>query len=176
MDEPIENLYFDWLCAKANMYNTQNYLELFRILHSHIFADMYSLDENRIEDAKELREYFLIETGVDAESDWLNQECCVFEVLLAFSERAAFQIDMTAQEWFWQFVTNLKLEDYRRVSISDRQTIYAILDRFVMRTYEPNGDGGLFPLRRPQCDQREIEIWYQFCQYVDDNGLLQGLV
>lgn len=176
MDEPIENLYFDWLCAKLNNYSTSDYLELFRILHSHLFIDMRSLDENRIEDAKELREYFLGETGTDPEDDWLHQECSIFEVLIAFSERAAFQIDMSIQEWFWQFITNLKLDDYRRVDASDKPTIYAILDRFVMRAYEPNGDGGLFPLRRPQRNQREVEIWYQFCDYVDDNGLMYGLV
>lgn len=176
VDEPIDNLYFDWLCAKMNMYNTPNYLELFRILHSHIFIAICPFDENRIEDAKELRGYFLFEADLDADPDWIDQEGCVFEVLVAFSERAEFQIDMTAQEWFWQFITNLKLEDYRRVGVSDRQTIYDILDRFVMRTYEPNGDGGLFPLRRPKRDQRDVEIWYQFCDYVDDNGLMYGLV
>jgi hypothetical protein len=176
MRGPIENLYFDWLCAKVRLDGTTNYLELFRVLHSHIFEPVHRDDENRIEDAKEFREYFLQETHVDPDPHWMSEPCSVFEVLIAFSERAEFQIDMTAQEWFWQFITNLGLVDYRRASVSDRQTIHDILDRFVMRAYEPNGDGGLFPLRRPQRDQREVEIWYQFCDYVEDNGLLYGLV
>lgn len=176
MGGPIENLYFDWLCAKVRMDNTPTYLELFRILHSHIFIPHVQEDENRVEDVKERREYFLQETGVERDLIWLEQEASVLEILIAFSEIAEFQIDMTAQEWFWQFITNLGLEDFRRASVSDRRHIHEILERFVLRDYEPNGDGGLFPLRRPQRDQREVEIWYQFCDYVEDNGLLHGLV
>jgi hypothetical protein len=178
VNEPIEDVYFDWLCAKVRQDNTPNYLELFRILHSHIFTPVVREDENRVEDAKELREYFLSETGLYPEvgPGWVNQECSVLEVLIAFSGIAEFEIEMSAREWFWQFITNLRLEDYRRASFSDREAICDILDRFVMRDYEPNGDGGLFPLRRPKRDQREVEIWYQFCDYVDDNGLLYGLV
>lgn len=178
MDEPIEELYFDWLCAKVRLDNSQNYLELFRILHSHRFDAFHPGDENRIEDAKEYREYFLQETNLYSEVDrsWIDQECSVFEVLIAFSEKAEFQIEMSAREWFWQFMTNLNLVDYRRADSRDKQHIIDVLNAFVTRTYAPNGDGGLFPLRRPQHDQREVEIWYQFCEYVDDNGLLYGLV
>lgn len=175
MDEPIDNLYFDWLCAKV-IEPGPNYLELFRILHSHIFPDVNRLDENRVADAKELRETFLEEWSLVAPPGWLTDNCSVFEILIAFSERAAFQIEMSTQEWFWQFITNLRLDDYRRVTASDKYVIYDILDSFVLRKYRPNGDGGLFPLRRPQRDQREVEIWYQFCDYVDDNGLLYGLI
>lgn len=173
---PIEDVYFDWLCAKVRTEDTRSYLELFRILHSYPFQDPSGLDENRIEDAKELRVYFLHDTRYEVDSDWLQEDASVFEILIAFSETAAFQIEMSVRDWFWQFITNLKLEDYRRVSTSDKQKIFSTLDRFVLRAYEPNGDGGLFPLRRPQHDQREVEIWYQFCEYVEDNGLLYGLI
>lgn len=175
MEEPIEHLYFDWLCAKVKTDRNANYLELFRIMHTYEFVPMNSSDENRVEDAKELRELFLSDIGVGG-TDWLGQEASIFEVLIAFSERASFQIDMTPQEWFWQFVTNLRLETYSRVTRQDRRTIDDILHRFVMREYEPNGDGGLFPLRRPKNDQRKVEIWYQFCEYVEDNGLLYELL
>lgn len=176
MDEPIEDLYFDWLCAKVRLDRTPNYLELFRILHSHRFEVVHASDENRVADAIELREIFLSETNILGDDDWFGQESSVFEVLIAFSERASFQIEMSSKDWFWQFITNLRLEDFRRASRSDRHTIHRVLDRFVQRTYESNGDGGLFPLRRPRRDQREIEIWYQFCDYVEDNGFLYELV
>jgi len=114
---------------------------------------------------------------LDVDIHEFGNEASVLEVLIAFSDKAAFQIEtMNAQEWFWQFITNLRLEDYRRASVSDRFVIVDILSRFVLRHYEPNGDGGLFPLRRPKYDQREVEIWYQFCEYAEDNGLLYGLV
>lgn len=176
MEEPIEDMYFDWLCAKVKRDRTATYLELLRILHRHQFVPVHSADENRVADAIELRDYFLSETGVDVESTWYDSGVSILEVLISFSERASFQINMSPQEWFWQFMTNLRLDEYRRVTSLDRQDISDILDRFVMRNYEPNGDGGLFPLRRPKHDQREVEIWYQFCEYVDDHGLLYGLI
>lgn len=175
MDEPIDNLYFDWLCANVKLDRTANYLELFRIMHMHEFISIVELDDNRIADALELREKFAQEVRVD-DLSWLYEGCSVFEVLIAFSEKAAFQIDIPGQEWFWQFITNLKLDHYNRVSRDERRIIDNILHRFVMREYESNGDGGLFPLRRPRRDQRRVEIWYQFCDYVEDHGLLYELL
>ncbi len=176
MDEPIENAYFDWLCARVKTDDSPDYLGLFRILHTCPYLDPSGLDENRVADAKELRDFFLQESSMRANRDWIRQEASIFEVLIAFSEIAAFQFDTSRDKWFWQFITNLRLEDYRRVGIIDEPTIIDILERFVTRTYEPSGDGGLFPLRRPHRDQREVELWYQFCDYVEDNGLLYGLI
>lgn len=175
MHEPIDDLYFDWLWAMVKDHPL-NYLELMRILHSHEFVPLHQGDENRCADALELRDRFLEETGYEVDPDWLNEGCSILEILIRFSETASFQIDMTPKEWFWQFIINLKLEEYRRVGMRDHETIRDILDRFVMRRYATNGDGGLFPLRRPKNDQRGVELWYQFCEYVDDHGLLYDLI
>jgi hypothetical protein len=174
--EPIEDLYFDWLCAKVRLDDTVTYLELLRILHSYEFIPIHKGDENRCADALELRDLFIDETGVEVDFEWLESGCSVLEILVKFSELAAFQIDMTPREWFWQFITNLKLDGYRRATRQDHDEINEILDRFVMRTYDDSGDGGLFPLRRPKNDQRGVELWYQFCEYVDDHGLLYDLL
>lgn len=182
MDEPIDDTYFNWLCAMVKPDRSATYLELLRILHSHEFIPVHPGDENRCADALELRDRFLDESGYEYDyndkndEQWANSGCSVLEVLIRFAETAAFQIDMSQKEWFWQFISNLKLEEYRRVSVQDREEIREILDRFVMRRYATNGDGGLFPLRRPQHDQRGVEIWYQFCEYVEDHGLLYDLV
>lgn len=176
MNESIENAYFDWLCARVLTEDSSDYLGLFRILHSYPYLDERRLDENRVADAKELREYFLSEYSLVADRSWMDEDASVLEVLIAFSNIAAFQFDTQMKTWFWQFITNLRLEDYRRVSHNDNPEIFRILETFVKRTYKPDGDGGLFPLRRPHRDQREVELWYQFCDYVDDNGLLYGLV
>jgi hypothetical protein len=40
------------------------------------------------------------------------------------------------------------------------------------RRYERNGQGGLFPLRKPAMDQRDVEIWYQANAYmIEKEGL-----
>lgn len=176
MEEPIEESYFNWLCAKV-LSNNQNYLELMRILHSTEFTWVVSRDENRAEDGIELREYFLRETGLHPDIDWFNQPCSVLEMFIAFSNRAYFQLDdISPKDWFWEFMTNLKLDEFRRVSESDEREIHHILKTFLSREYEDDGQGGMFPMRRPEQDQREVEIWYQFCEYVEDHGLLYGRI
>ena len=37
------------------------------------------------------------------------------------------------------------------------------------RSYAFDGYGGLFPLRKPHQDQRNIEIWYQMQAYLMEN-------
>lgn len=175
MEEPIDNQYFDWLCAKVKMNRGSTYLELLRILYRFEFLIVHPLDENRVLDALELRDEFKHITNIDLTKELFQEEVSVLEVLIAFSERASFQIDMTPKEWFWQFITNLNLEEFQHPNLKDQERILDILHRFVTRNYLSNGDGGLFPLRRPKHDQREVEIWYQFCEYVDDNGLLYEL-
>jgi len=39
---------------------------------------------------------------------------------------------------------------------------------FLNRDYQPNGQGGLFTLKKPKYDLRQAEIWYQMCWYLDE--------
>lgn len=173
MNEPLDEIYFNWLCAKVRQNPAPDYLGLLRVLHSTEFVWVEPLDENRAEDGKELREYFCNSMGIDGSIEWLDDEpCSLLEFFIAFSDRAEFQTDRPLKEWFWEFMTNLNLEDFRRVSRSDESRIRDILDTFVWRLYDYNGDGGIFPLRRPRQDQRKVEIWYQFFDYLEDQGLV----
>lgn len=172
MDEPIDGLYFNWLCAKVLPREAPNYIGLMRILYNTEFVWVVSGDKNRAEDGLELRLYFLRETHLDKDEAWYYSPCSVLEALIAFSQRASFQTDTPAYDWFWVFIDNLGLHDYRRVSKTDESKINDILNRFLYRTYDQKGDGGLFPMRRPNYDQREVEIWYQFYEYLEDQGLV----
>ncbi len=66
----------------------------------------------------------------------------------------------------------LKLNEYRQVSKSDALVIEEIIHNFVWRTYDSTGYGGLFPLDDPKEDQRKVEIWYEFCAWVEEKGLI----
>src|SRR5688572_21362138 len=114
MDEPIEELYFNWLCAKVTSPHINNYYDLLRILHRTEFVWFISGDRNRKEDGLELRDYFLNESGYEKDPLWYNELCSVLEVLIAFAQRAAFQTDILAKNWFWIFMENLKLNEYRQ--------------------------------------------------------------
>jgi len=172
MEEPIEESYFNWLCAKVRNNPIPVYLDLFRLLHKVEFIWTVQGDKNRAADGKELREYFCSNGFIEPDLNWLQEPCSIFEMLIALSDRANFQTDIPIKDWFWRFISNLKLEDFRRVSRSDEAKIHDILYTLVWRLYDDHGNGGLFPLRNPKQDQRKIEIWYQMFEYIDDQGLV----
>ena len=171
MDEPIEESYFNWLCAKVLSVNVPVYGRLMRILYGTEFAWVVTGDHNRADDGRELRDDFLRETYLRKDRAWYNAPCSVLEVLIALAKRAAFQTEKPVKEWFWIFIANLELDEYRQVSDSDVPIIEEILDDFVWRQYEFSGHGGIFPLRWPKRDQREVELWYQLFDYLEDQGL-----
>jgi hypothetical protein len=43
-----------------------------------------------------------------------------------------------------------------------------ILDTCIWRTYQPDGQGGFFPLAWPEEDQTKVELWYQIAAYIDE--------
>ena len=44
-----------------------------------------------------------------------------------------------------------------------------ILTKFMRREYDASGLGGLFALRYPKEDMRDIEIWYQMMSYLEED-------
>lgn len=172
MSGPIESEYFDWLCAKVLVPNTHNYCELMRILYTTEFVWSIFGDKNRSEDGIELRNSFLNESGWEIDYLWYEEPCSLLEFFIALGMRAAFQTEMCTKDWFWVFLANLGLDEYRQVSSSDERVINGILGTFVWRRYDEYGRGGIFPLDRTRQDQRKVEIWYQFNEYIDDQGLV----
>lgn len=174
MPGPIDDLYFSWLRAKVVNYGTPSHLYdgLLKILYGTEFVFLLEGDKNRQEDGLELRLHFLRETGYDNDPQWYNSPCSVLEVFISFAHRAAFETDMPSSEWFWIFLRNLGLEDYRHISESDVPTIQNILEVFLFRIYNPDGSGGMFPLHEPTEDQTKLEIWFQFNRYLEDQGLV----
>lgn len=119
-------------------------------------------DDNRAKDGKDLRTEFLESTGLECQdSNWLRLGCSVLEMFVALSRRLAFETDGESSRWFWQLVDNVGLT----LSFSKRR-IDERLDELIWRNYQPDGTGGLFPLRHPHADQRQVEIWYQLNAYL----------
>lgn len=173
MSEPLENLYFNWLCAKIirleNPTPSLKYDELLRTLHSTEFVWIVPGDNNRAEDGVELRREFLIEAGYSVNESWQHYPCSVLEMLIAFSRRANFATDIPSRTWFWEFIENLGLIEFNDASGAGPEEVWEMINPFLWRTYSTGGkDGGLFPLEQPTRDQRTLEIWYQFCDYLVD--------
>lgn len=175
IDEPIESIYFNWLCAKVQRVEVPTpsltYWKLLRELHNTEFVWNVSMDDNRVEDGKELRLEFLRQSHMKAEERWYHVECSVLEMMIAFSRRAEFSTSTSAKEWFWIFLENLDLLEFNDASFVQAPVV-DILYRFIWRTYDFDGTGGMFPIEHPRNDQRKVEIWYQFCEYLTDRHLI----
>jgi len=170
MSEPIESLYFNWLVGKVTDPHartpSQTHWNLLRELHNTEFVWTVARDDNRAEDGISLRSEFLIQTGYEADSDWLDIPCSVFEMIYGLSRRAAYIDDRHPYEWFWEIMSNLgiaELTDAIRIMPS---SVKDVLDNLVWRTYDRNGHGGMFPLLGARQDQRKVEIWYQLESYL----------
>jgi hypothetical protein len=177
MLEPLENLYFNWLCAKVhhmeNPTPTLTYWGLLRVLHNTEFVWLISGDDNRAMDGLDLRREFLIAADIPDKPEWRALPCSLLEMLIAFSRRAEFQTDEPAQQWFWEFIDNIGLLECNDAANCSDDEVGERLYELVWRTYDNSGRGGLFPLDHPQHDQTKTEIWYQFCEYlVDQNRLV----
>lgn len=175
--EPLEETYFKWLCHKVDSHPhptpTLTHWTLLKILHSTEFVWMLSGDDNRAEDGMDLRREFLLESGYDEDYLFTTQGCSLLEMLIAFSRRAAFMTDQPVREWFWTFIENIGLAGQNDASRVTEEEIADILYGVVWRTYSYDGNGGLFPLDNPEHDQRDVEIWYQFCEYLVDHEIIE---
>lgn len=167
-----EEDYFIWLCAKVTEPTSvgQTYWSLLRELHTYEFVWVVPGDANRMSDGFDMKTEFC--RAFDLPPDIFDEydratRVSVLEVLVAFTRHAEFQTECSEVFWFTTFLKNLDLIDEYDAGGIDEERIRAILYNFVWRLYEPNGEGGLFPLSSSRYDQREIELWFQFFEYID---------
>lgn len=170
MTEPLEHAYFDWLYSKVCELNARSqndkYCKLFRILHQTEFVFLVLGDDNRVEDGIDLRTEFFHDVPAEDDGLFLAQPCSVFEMLIAFSRRASFETDDPPHYWFWTMLSNLGLSGLNDNRLVNTKNVQDVIDWFVWRRYDRNGNGGLFPLLNPRKHQARVELWYQFNQYV----------
>lgn len=169
----LDDRYLNWLTDQIETVKQRRGIRtfdnLFEQLYDTIFVAIVSHDENRIADAKDLRDEFLSDVGdVRGAVDWMKAPCTMLELFVILSRELAFEMDDPASVWFWHLIEVLDLEQFddRKYSQSSQEAIRATLDRVIWRTYEPDGHGGLFPLRSPERDQRDVELWYQLNAYL----------
>ena len=184
---PIKEEYFDWLCAQVGANRPPGYRKLCSQLHQKIFRWKIHNDDNRCYDGQALRDQFvellhLDESHVEVRY-FLKGDCTVLEMLVALAKRIDEQMfDLKSHEnrtgkWFLEMITNLRLDGCADSTTRDDRldpvaeaAVDDVLERFMERTYDFYGRGGLFPLkRRPPEDQTDVEIWYQLMRYLDEN-------
>lgn len=178
--EPLDERYFNWLYRRVRPEKLRTpplgYTMLCSEMHHIVFDDSVPNDDNRSADGRDLR-YEFIEEQQDLKArdcrEWLSLPASIFEVIVALCDRCEYIAPLTVKIWFEIFLNNLGLCDYRDndLFIKNRPKVRHALRRLNSRTYKPNGDGGLFPLKNPKTDQRKQEIWYQMSEYLVENHM-----
>lgn len=186
--EGIRASYFRWLCdiiTDGDEEQFRTYEGLLTYLFSCDFHYIAPLDDNRYADGIDLRYRFGVERRIDhriiaQELDRFS--CTVLEMMVALACRIEQQVmsdddygDRTSK-WFWGMIDNLGLIKIRNPDISDEDIDYMIdtVERFLLRRYEPNGEGGLFTVKNTKFDLRTVDIWYQAMLYLSENFVEGG--
>jgi hypothetical protein len=177
--ESIKDEYFEWLfdlvCGEK-FGRGISYRRLLATLHDIPFRYSIPRDENRAEDGIDLRRRFALLFERYRYNDIMDvlesPPCSVLEMMTALAIRCEEtlmddpRIGDRTRQWFWNMVNNLGLGAMRDDRF-DKNLVEENIDRFLSRDYEPNGEGGLFTIKRCKADLRTVEIWYQLCWYLD---------
>lgn len=177
----IRDEYFEWMynlvCRDRYDGHRISYRKLLMCLHSIEFTYLIPLDGNRAEDGIDLRYQFAYDHAeirgqhIDDIEAHLDGPCSVLEMMIALAIHCEATImdprvgDRTKQ-WFWEMIVNLGLGSMYD-SHFNRLYVEEVIQRFLNRDYEPDGRGGLFRIRHCDRDLREVEIWYQLCEYMN---------
>jgi hypothetical protein len=178
----IRDEYFKWLYRQIDK-ERGSFRKLCWILYNKPFRWHVPNDDNRAQDGLELRQLFMEENNLDEThievKYFLKGECTIFEMLVGLARRIDYQtIDLQTPaiqtaKWFWKLIENLQLDSFRDSTLFDlgsEETIEYIIEKMLDRTYDFNGIGSLFPMKRkPPKDMRKVEIWYQLMLWLDEN-------
>ena len=175
MTEDFQNAYRNWLHHKMD---DGNHSILFDYLHDTEFKWDKSIprDADRESDGRYLRMRFAEESDFEFADEWLSGPCSFLEFLvaLAYSIEDEIMYDPEypdrSREWFWMMMDNSGLSKFddkfmKEGRLLASQMVFETVNMIMERRYERNGALGLFPLKNPQMDQREVEIWYQANAY-----------
>lgn len=167
-----EDKYFDWLLQKVG---ADHHISLCTQLYNTDFNWFVANDDNRVEDGKQLRSEFIDEFKLKTFGHWIiSKPCSMFELILGISYRLSYDTEYDIDIWFWEIIQNLNLTQYKDDYYDKSVTRYVddVLAMVNDRTYKKNGNGGLFPLKHSNEDQRKVEIWYQMSAYLLENDYI----
>lgn len=169
--QPLDQEYLEWLYSQVADPTERDPHLTYWILLGHLFTQEFEWrvpnDDNRLEDGKDLRREFIASKELEnVPQDWVELCCSVLELMVGLARRLAFEADGEPYFWFWRMMENIRLHRYCDSWRLETDLINHILKRLMQRTYKANGQGGFFPLKSPNKDQRKVELWYQLGAYV----------
>lgn len=178
-ERQLEKEYFEWMYDLVcnDRYNRNlSYHKLLTHLHNIKFTYIVHRDRNRAIAGEDFRYRFGYECGYSREliEKCLDtRPCSVLEMIIALAFTVEEEImddteygNRTGQ-WFWNMLVNLGLGSMCDNRFDVRYVDF-VIDRFLNREYERNGEGGLFTIHDDTRDMRTAEIWYQTMWYLNE--------
>jgi hypothetical protein len=170
----LDDRYFRWLYGlvadvkiRKGPYTHWN---LLRQLFSIEFVWFVPNDDNRAEDGRELRAEWASSVDAHVDPHWASLGCSFLEMLIGLSRRLDFQTEHDVVFWFWHLIGNLGFLGHNDRSNFCEEDVEDRVSVVIWRTYDRDGNGGLFPLRCVRKDQRRVEIWSQMNEYLLQDG------
>jgi hypothetical protein len=164
----LENDYFNWLVSQIDIPSNNLYLGLFEKMHDTEFVWIITGDDNRLQDALDVRSEFMHGRRNHSLD---NLPVSVLEVLIALSRRVAWITNHSPEYWAWELIKNLRLHKASDPLTKRKEdNVEDILESLIWRTYERDGQGGFFPLKYPTEDQTKKEIWDQMNAYNNEKN------
>lgn len=175
-EKSLDERYLEWLYSIIGIVRNANPRRSHWLLTAQLYQKefIWSIpnDDNRLADGLDLRDEFVQTTGAECDHAWLGEACSVLEMLVALCRRIDSESVHDSYYWFWKIIDNLHLGSFVDDNYSDdvQLAVEDTFNRVLDRTYDANGDGGLFPLKHPNQDQTKVELWYQMSAYLLENS------
>lgn len=166
-----ERKYFNWVLDQIGFKQIPNY-KRYRKLTWHLFHVPFTWilpeDEHRALDGLILRKEYGLNYG-------FLQDCSVLEMLAEFALRIETEWIGNPRNFrpeiiFWTMIQNLGLDMiFDDVYLASH--VEYILSMWMNRTYNPDGSGGIFPMKYTDRNQRNVSLWDQMLEYITENKL-----
>lgn len=140
---------------------------LLKVLHDIPFVWEIEFDENRALDGYDLRYRFCEDNQVI-----FVRDSSVLEVLVALAIRIDNEYLGDGETEhpeiiFWEMLENLGIGHMYDRILDEKIVLYAI-KIWMNRSFKSDGKGSIFPLKHTSRDQRELEIWTQMQEYLNE--------
>lgn len=168
----LREAYFIWLEPQVKDeqgHRTRTFRDLLWLMFETPFVELVPHDDNRMQDGLDLRMDFMRTLPVSYTLIETIGPCSFLEVMIGLSKRLAFAAGGDAEGWAGQLLHNLELHRMTDpLSSHQCRKVARVLDRVIWRKYDPDGQGGFFPLTHPTMDQCHVELWYQMGAYINE--------
>lgn len=167
--------YFRYLCSFIDDedFRPSQYQVLLSKLHQTPFEWTIEDDSVRALDGLALRDDYALSKGLDlVDMHMANRHpCSMLEMMVALARRCECEImedldfGRRIGRWFKVMLKSLGLR-HETDEYYDEGYINFVLDEFLVRAYEPDGDGALFRVENSDKDLRTLSIWSQMHLYL----------